>query len=211
MRLVVIDFEATCLKNGDYDAEFIKKQEIIEVGMCIVEPEEVNTIHQVSLIVKPKFNPLLTDFCVELTGITQDHVDKGLPFAEALAIMEIFFKPGDIFCAWGNFDASLLKKNCELHDIKNPCEDWPHINVKQFAVDWFGIEPCGIKAICDMLGIPFQGQLHRGLNDASNIVNVLKQIQIDDCLPIGEAFDEYSKIGKDCFVNLRKKLEAGIG
>jgi len=208
MRLMVIDFEATCLKDGEYNAEFIKNQEIIEAGICIVEPEEVQTIHQLSLIVKPIINPLLTDFCTELTKITQNHVDHGLPFVEALEIMKSMFKPGDIFCAWGNFDDNLLKKNCELHKVDNPCEKWSKVNVKQFCADWFQCEPRGIKATGDVLGVPFQGQLHRGLNDASNIVRVLKQIQTDDCLPIGEAFDEYAQIGKDCFVNLRKKLEA---
>lgn len=209
MRLYVVDFEATCLKNGDYDAEFIKKQEIIQAGICIAEPEEIRTIHQFSLMIKPVFNPLLTDFCVKLTSITQTQVEKGFPFAEAVKIMELVSQPGDTFCSWGNFDPSIFKKNCELHEINNPFENWPHVNIKQFAADWFQEEARGIKGTCDVLGIPFQGQLHIGLNDASNVVNVLRQIQMDDCLPIGDALLEYSKIGKDCFDNFRKQLAAG--
>ena len=66
--LAVLDFEATCGRNGNQP----KPQEIIEFPCALLNVRagfEVEAIFH--KYVRPVHHPLLTSFCTELTGITQ--------------------------------------------------------------------------------------------------------------------------------------------
>jgi len=66
--ICVFDFECTC----DMDRGTMKAQEIIEFPIVIVDvkAKAVKAIFQT--YVKPVIDPKLTEFCTQLTGITQD-------------------------------------------------------------------------------------------------------------------------------------------
>ena len=65
---VVYDFEATCQRLPDQ----IKPQEIIEFSCVILDAETLEIGAHFQEYVRPTEHRLLTDFCVQLTGITQD-------------------------------------------------------------------------------------------------------------------------------------------
>lgn len=68
--LLVLDFEATCSNLAR-----IEKQEIIEFPILVYDlaiNAVTATFHK---YVKPVVNPTLTEFCTELTGITQVRFD----------------------------------------------------------------------------------------------------------------------------------------
>jgi inhibitor of KinA sporulation pathway (predicted exonuclease) len=71
--LVVLDFEATCEENK----KLAPCSEIIEFPAIIVHTASAKRVAQFHQYVKPKYNPHLTAFCTQLTGITQDKVDAG--------------------------------------------------------------------------------------------------------------------------------------
>jgi inhibitor of KinA sporulation pathway (predicted exonuclease) len=74
----VLDFEATC-----WEGEPKKhKQEIIEFPSVLYEltvDKQLKFISEFSKYVRPVFEPILSKFCKELTGITQDKVDQANP------------------------------------------------------------------------------------------------------------------------------------
>ena len=72
MKVVIVDLEATCLRERKPD--FIS--EIIEIGAVKIDDDKI--IEEMSLFVKPTINPILSDFCTELTSISQEDVDGGL-------------------------------------------------------------------------------------------------------------------------------------
>jgi len=78
---VVIDFEATCelIKSSEF------QQEIIEFPAVLVNGRTCEIEAEFRSYCRPVINPLLTEFCTELTGITQDDVDKAPLFTDALA------------------------------------------------------------------------------------------------------------------------------
>ncbi|MFC1571976.1 hypothetical protein ACFL6M_00095 [Candidatus Eisenbacteria bacterium] len=47
------------------------------------------------------------------------------------------------------------------------------LNLKMMFVAARGIEPCGMKRALSLLGIPLDGQHHRGIDDARNITRIL--------------------------------------
>lgn len=66
---VVIDFEATCDKQ-----QLPYPQEIIEFPSVIVDAATGELVDSFQTYVRPIFNHLLTDFCIDLTGIQQSQV-----------------------------------------------------------------------------------------------------------------------------------------
>jgi 3'-5' exoribonuclease 1 len=68
---LVVDYEATC-KKGDR----CFPNEIIEFPIVVIDTYTLCVVAEFRRYVKPSTNPILTDFCTELTGITQDQVDR---------------------------------------------------------------------------------------------------------------------------------------
>ena len=65
--LLVLDFEATCGESG-----FPKDQvEIIEFPTIVYDLQEKKELGRFHEYVKPVIQPQLTEFCTQLTGITQ--------------------------------------------------------------------------------------------------------------------------------------------
>lgn len=73
----VIDFEATCIENGK-----ILNQEIIEFPAVLVNACTMEQEFEFHSYVRPTHNPVLTDFCTSLTGISQQTVDAAPVFRE---------------------------------------------------------------------------------------------------------------------------------
>lgn len=63
----VIDFEATCEKENPQDY----KHEIIEFPAVLVDSTTLEVVDIFHYYCKPVLKPKLTEFCQELTGITQ--------------------------------------------------------------------------------------------------------------------------------------------
>lgn len=65
----ILDFEATCDKNEKIF------NEIIEFPSILFN-ENFEYISEFRSFVKPTINPILTNFCTELTSITQQNVNS---------------------------------------------------------------------------------------------------------------------------------------
>eukprot|EP00760_Papus_ankaliazontas_P021781 PhM_4_TR18736/c0_g1_i2/m.65805 len=78
---VVLDFEATC----EADKSKQSPQEIIEFPSVLVEAATGDIIATFQQYVRPVKKPTLSTFCTDLTGITQDTVERARPFGEVLA------------------------------------------------------------------------------------------------------------------------------
>jgi len=72
-KIIVVDVESTCWKGKPPEGQI---NEIIEVGLATVNVETLEIINKQSYIVKPKLS-IISNFCTELTSITQEMVDKG--------------------------------------------------------------------------------------------------------------------------------------
>lgn len=176
---LVIDLEASCWSSRA-DPRQGTENEIIEIG-CVVTDDEYNTLDEFQTFVKPVRNPILTDFCVELTSITQDLVDKAPLFAEAMlnfqtSIFLTFGKRLDQFhfCSWGNYDRNQFAKDCEYHKTHYPFG--PHKNVKKEVAKKLGRKPMGCAKAAAFLDIPFAGTHHRGIDDARVITAICRKI-----------------------------------
>lgn len=107
--LFVLDFEATCVE----DKKIEPCPEIIEFPIIVVHLPTGKKIDQFHHYVKPRFNPKLTKFCTDLTGITQEMVDGGHQIEIVLQKLEEWFNSlkylkadNFIFITCGDWDLS---------------------------------------------------------------------------------------------------------
>lgn len=84
--LVVLDFEATC-DDKKLNPNFAP-QEIIEFPACLLNTKTLEVEDEFQLYIKPTVEPILTDFCTYLTGITQVDVENGLLLSDGLISFE---------------------------------------------------------------------------------------------------------------------------
>ena len=78
--ICIIDFEATCEEGNP--PEFI--HEIIEFSVVLLNTHTLEIEDTFQQYVRPEINTQLSDFCINLTGITQDQVDKADTFPQVL-------------------------------------------------------------------------------------------------------------------------------
>lgn len=179
--LCVLDFEATCWLRSD-------EHEIIEFPSIIIDLETNKIINWFQVFVKPKNNPVVSSFCNELTGITQEQVDKGISFPEALKQHHKFISQYQplIICTDGDWDLrTMLPADCKNHNLAPPKTYSKWINIKRGFEKVYGASKSGgIPQMCEALKIEMKGRLHSGIDDCENIAQIILQMRTDGWVPL---------------------------
>lgn len=169
MRYAVIDLEATCWEAP----RAVDEMEIIEFGAVMLEGASGPAIADFARLVKPTREPVLSDFCQQLTGITQAEVETAADFGVVLQEFEAWLgsRPA-VMCSWGAYDFKQLDAECKRHQVSFPPLLSSYVNLKRAFARRMGIRPCGMRRALQLAGIPFAGHHHRALDDARNIARI---------------------------------------
>jgi inhibitor of KinA sporulation pathway (predicted exonuclease) len=92
--------------------------------------------------VKPRFNPQLANFCTELTGITQETVEKGKlieyvldDFYKWIESLKFLEEGNYTFVTCGDWDLNnCLRKEAKAKGLKIPKYLKQYINIKKYFV-----------------------------------------------------------------------------
>jgi inhibitor of KinA sporulation pathway (predicted exonuclease) len=177
MYLCVLDFEATCdgnVKNFD--------NEIIEFPSILLkwENNKMSYISEFQAFVQPRDNPILTQFCVNLTKITQDLINNAESFpvvyARHLAWLHSHVDDFDemVFITCGHWDLRKMIKmeakrwNVDLHPIYTK-----YINIKEEFERHYNKKFKSMVAMLEYQGLTHKGILHSGIDDCRNITKIL--------------------------------------
>ena len=177
-HIMVVDFEATCGPGVSKTAA-----EIIEVGAVLYSFHAplltVDTSPRFHRYIKPQIVPRLTRFCTNLTGITQEQVDNGLPFNEMIQQWITFLAdhtctPSDVlFASWTDFDIKQLRR--EVNRSTTELE-FPHSIDLQKAYKTTQ-KNSSIKSVTKALAeqnLDFIGREHSAIDDAYNTARLLQ-------------------------------------
>jgi len=185
--LVVIDFEATCVLERD--AQY--PHEIIEFPAVIVNVERCEVEDNWRRYVKPKINPILSEFCTELTGITQETVDKADDFPTVLNQFQDWLNLKKLgtehtfaIATDGPFDiARFFLLSCQQNQIKVPFWAQKWVNVRKCFHNFYkgGAKSAGLKGMLDFMNLGFVGSPHCGLDDSINIARVATRLLKEGC------------------------------
>lgn len=169
MNYIIVDLEATCWNpKGNH------QNEIIEIGAVKID-EYQDVISEFSEFIKPIINPTLSEFCTELTSITQEDVDNSSLFPEVIKRFRQWIGEDEEFllCSWGHYDKGQFKKDCELHKLGTNWLEY-HISLKHQYAELANLRKGGIGMEKALLreGFSLDGTHHRGIDDAQNITKI---------------------------------------
>src|SRR4051794_21617560 len=173
MRYIIVDLEATCWERGHRP----ERMEIIEIGAVRLESADGPATEEFARFVRPLFEPVLSDFCKQITGIRQEHVNQARDFQQVFP--EFLAWIGDepfTLCSWGAYDLRQFGIDCARHRIPLPESFARHINLKAEFARQRRMKPCGMKAALAIAGLPLEGQHHRAIDDARNIARLAQII-----------------------------------
>ncbi|WP_280138183.1 exonuclease domain-containing protein [Allgaiera indica] len=95
----------------------------MQIGAVRVETRTFSVIDRFELVVRPKVNPELSDFCQAFTCISQARLDaEGIPFAAALGRFEAFLDGVPVLVC--NADADVYRENVEINDLPNSIPEY---------------------------------------------------------------------------------------
>jgi inhibitor of KinA sporulation pathway (predicted exonuclease) len=168
--LNVIDVEATCWPGRPPEGQV---NEIIEIGLTVVDLPARERVAKHRILVRPE-RSTVSEFCTELTGLTQTEVDTGLPFADACARLtaeHAAAKRG--WASWGDYDRKQFLRQCDATATPYPF-DARHVNAKSVFAGAFGLpRPVGMAQALQIAELPLEGRHHRGDDDSWNIAALI--------------------------------------
>jgi ERI1 exoribonuclease 3 len=191
--ICVLDFEANCaedLKALGMDNEVIEFPSVL----LKVDGITVTKIGEFQLYCKPKHTPILTPFCKELTKITQDKVDVGVSFPDALKQHEMWLRSNIpdfdehvklnkfVIITCGRWDLAVMApKEYQNYNIKNVHSIYKRfINIKQdFCTFYKKKKQLGMDGMLNELKLKLDGTHHCGLDDCRNISKIVIKMFTD--------------------------------
>ncbi|NXP47460.1 ERI2 exoribonuclease, partial [Heliornis fulica] len=208
--LIVIDFEATCWRDARR-----RGPEIIEFPAVLLNASTGDIEDEFHTYVQPQEHPLLSDFCTELTGITQRQVDEGIPLNICLSrflkwIQKVQKEKKIVFgldtssrgseanpctfVTWTDWDLGVcLQYECKRKQLRKPdiLNSW--IDLKATYRAFYNRKPQGLSGALQDLGIAFAGREHSGLDDSRNTARLAWRLICDGCvLKVTKSLDKVS-------------------
>lgn len=185
--ICVVDFEATC--EEDNPSDFL--HEIIEFPMVLINTHTLEIVDSFQEYVKPEVNPQLSDFCVNLTGITQKMVEEAEPFPAVLQRVVAWLQERELGTKYkyailtdGAWDMSkFLNIQCRISRIRYPQFAKKWINIRKSYGNFYKVPRTQTKlsTMLEKLGLKYEGRPHSGLDDSRNIARIALRMLQDGC------------------------------
>jgi len=172
-KILVIDLEATCWRGDPPPGE---ESEIIEIGLCELDVATGERGEPRAIFVQPQRSKL-SEFCRQLTTLTPEMLDDGLAFSEACTLLaEDYQSHHRTWASYGDYDRLQFQAQCEACGVPYPFGR-SHINVKNILALSQGLKrEVDLQRGMRSLGLPFEGTVHRGVDDAWNIAAMLARM-----------------------------------
>uniref|UniRef100_A0A4W6DM34 ERI1 exoribonuclease 2 n=1 Tax=Lates calcarifer TaxID=8187 RepID=A0A4W6DM34_LATCA len=228
--LIVIDFESTCWREKNNYS-----QEIIEFPAVVLNTSSGDIESEFHTYVQPQERPILSEFCTELTGITQMQVEAGIPLQICLSrfcrwLQNLQLEKGVVFpntqqrCSapspsqklctfltWSDWDLGVcLQYECKRKQLHKPdvLNSW--IDLRSTYRLFYNRKPKGLNGALQDLGIQFSGREHSGLDDARNTAQLAARMMRDGCvMKITRSLERTTSIAKPMFGNTNADKKKG--
>jgi len=173
-KLIIVDLEATC--DDPKPPKF--ESEVIEIGVAVIDLKKGEVVDKDSTFITP-VKSWITPFCTQLTTITAEDVlakNGARTFPEAIRWLNKFGPKNKVWCSWGDYDRTMLERQCRTMHVEYPF-GVGHINVKTMMALLEGLgRGIGAKEAVEYFGMTWEGQHHRGIDDACNIGRVMLEL-----------------------------------
>ena len=191
MNLILVDLEATCWPPGDPRRKQQSEiSESIEIYGAAVDPINFSILKDFHSYVRPNNNPILTDFCKKLTGLSQAMIDVAPSSEDFIKTWQSWVGKAPFYLAsWGSFDHRVLSR--EWTKYTRTEATWMHVDIqKKFELccrahraektAWYQsrksarISGLSLNEALDSIGYLRQGQAHTAQSDTLGALACLK-------------------------------------
>jgi inhibitor of KinA sporulation pathway (predicted exonuclease) len=164
-------WEGSVARNWTAPGEF---REIIQIGAIKLTTDTLTETAAFSILVRPVFNPVLSDYITALTGITQEAITReGTGLADA--VQQFFKFAGGSQLACYGFDGWIIAKNLSFLG-QSPA--WPGVRPLNIG-DWFaaaGVDVAAINSggLAAAVGVQASGPEHEAVSDCRSILAAIR-------------------------------------
>jgi inhibitor of KinA sporulation pathway (predicted exonuclease) len=168
---VIFDLEFTAWE-GSMESRWTRPgefTEVVQIGAVKLDAMSLKEVDSFDMLVRPRVNPVLSEYLVALTGITNEAVARrGVDFITAYRAFLDFV--GDARTWAHGRDDLILADNLKRYGWERALPLPPYAN----AVPWFtaqGIDLNGKRAcdVAELAGAVFAGRKHDALCDARGV------------------------------------------
>jgi len=204
--MIIIDLECTGRDNVTTRGDIIKPvpMEIVEIGAADVEvSSSINIRSTFQSFIKPILNPMLSQFCKDLTSIKQEQVSKASTFPVVLDKFKEWLSlcQDVIFVSWGRFDRKQLIEDCILHKQVFPFDN-AYLNLRALMQQFLSLpKQPSISEALKIVNLEFKGTQNRAIMDVTNIVCLLQKLSERDSSFTGRLNNYLIEI-KQCYRSL---------
>jgi inhibitor of KinA sporulation pathway (predicted exonuclease) len=172
-RVLVVDVEATCWEGQPPRGEM---SEIIEIGYAVLDVPSRTLRQNETILVKPQRSKVSV-FCTQLTTLTQEEVDQGVPFEQACLFLEREMGAKSVtWASYGDYDRKQFLRQCQAFGVSYPFSD-THLNVKNLFALTYGLpHEVGMAEALKVMGRDLEGTHHRAWDDARNVAHILAHL-----------------------------------
>ncbi len=183
MNYIVLDMEwnqpgyadATLCRNG-----VCMKNEIIQIGAVkLSENKEKTGIFE--CIIKPVSLTSMNRMIKQLTGITDEMIDKGESFENAIARFKDFCGDDFVILIWGYDDIRILRSNLMFHGLDS---SWLPVsyNIQMIFAQQVNLErrQYSLAFALEHFEIEIDERLHDALNDAEYTAMVCEKLELEE-------------------------------
>lgn len=177
MNYVVVDFEWNQSSYGRRTNPRIPF-EIIEIGAVMLD-ENLQEIDRYSATVRPKVYKKLHFMTRDLTGITQEELDRSDPFPYVLVDFMMWCGDDSIFCTWGGNDLVELQRNMKFYHLEDLLEGpFDYYNVQKIFCELYmpDQQAAALEAAVDYFQMEKDLPFHRAIHDADYTARVLRRM-----------------------------------
>jgi inhibitor of KinA sporulation pathway (predicted exonuclease) len=166
----VIDVELTCYPDGVFPPG--ETQEIIEIGVCEIDLQELKIVGSRSYPVVPTMSSV-SPFCTELTGWTYAKLKKqGFSFEKACSILAARGALNRLVVTDSDNELSCISRQCELMSVANPFGSSLQNVATLFSILTRQTRNLSLEEMLAHVGLEFEGRPHRAADDATNIARL---------------------------------------
>lgn len=178
-KFIILDSEYTAWEGSEERGWSGKGEyrEIVQLAAIKVGASRLQEIDSFNVYVKPAKNSKLSDYFINLTGITQAKVDvEGIGFEKA--IEKFFAWRGNLAVYCFGDDDVILQNNYELIGIKSPFSRDSFVDIRKvFMANGIDARQYNSGAITKAFGVKPRHRGHNALADVRTILDGLRLLK----------------------------------
>jgi inhibitor of KinA sporulation pathway (predicted exonuclease) len=151
-------------------------REIVQVGAVLIDAETLQEKDSFSILIKPVHNPVLSDYLVNLTRITNERLQReGVNFHSGISKFTAFIAGRPMFC-YGR-DDKIIAANARLLEERTVWPRVPAFDLKDWLIE-IGIPLAGVHsgALAQHVGSVAQGVGHDALVDSRSLAEAVRYL-----------------------------------